>query len=147
LPSKYEKGSLLQKVLEPFAGAKKDEDGTLNYTLEDKEIALLVPSDEILMKELERFKESGEVWEVEDDDEDMFRMTLMKELEDSNSKFNEADFRDVFDKEINVFKKGDEYHYVTDLKDAYKDSLKLSTEAKIFQTIPDYYFWDIKVPL
>ena len=33
-----------------------------------------------------------------------------------------------------------------DLKDAYKHTLKKSLEDKIFDTIPDHYFWDIKKP-
>ena len=43
--------------------------------------------------------------------------------------------------------KGEKYDYIKDIKEAYKDSLKLSSEAKIFQTIPNHYFWDIKTPL
>lgn len=62
--------------------------GTLNYTIEDKELDLLIPSDDILMKELARFKENNEVWEVEQDEEDMFRLELLKELESSTTKFN-----------------------------------------------------------
>jgi len=33
-----------------------------------------------------------------------------------------------------------------DLKEAYKHTLKKSLEDKIFDSIPDHYFWDIKRP-
>ena len=32
------------------------------------------------------------------------------------------------------------------MKDAYKNSLSTTTEEKIFNTIPDHVFWDIKTP-
>jgi hypothetical protein len=32
------------------------------------------------------------------------------------------------------------------LKQAYRRSLKSSTEDKILASIPDHYFWDIKTP-
>lgn len=35
---RYEKGSLAQRMFDPMAGATKDEEGTLVYTVEDKEI-------------------------------------------------------------------------------------------------------------
>ena len=33
------------------------------------------------------------------------------------------------------------------MKDAYKNSLRTTTEEKILSTIPDHVFWDIKKPL
>ena len=67
---KYEKGTLLQRLFEPFAGAKKDENGTLLYTLEDKELAdHHLDNDEELRKEFEKVKEKGEVWELDEEDE------------------------------------------------------------------------------
>ena len=50
------------------------------------------------------------------------------------------------EEELSVFKKGEKYQFSKDLADAYKNSLKTSTEQKIFDRIPDYYFWDIKKP-
>lgn len=46
-----------------------------------------------------------------------------------------------------MFKDGEKYDYVKDVKDAYFRSLKTTTEDKIFDKIPDYIFWDIKVPV
>jgi len=55
------------------------------------------------------------------------------------------DFDKVLDKELGSFVK-DKYDYVRDLKDAYKNSLRTTSEQKILATIPDHVFWDIKTP-
>ena len=34
-PSKYPVGSLLQKIIDPFAGAPRDENGTILYTISE----------------------------------------------------------------------------------------------------------------
>lgn len=36
---KYAKGSLLQKMLDPMAGAVRQENGAILYTIEDKELS------------------------------------------------------------------------------------------------------------
>lgn len=83
---------------------------------------------------------------MDEEDEDSFRVAMMQELEENQSIFKAEDFQEVLDKELGVFKKGEKYNYVKDLKDAYNRSLKTSTEDKIFSTIPDHVFWDIKKP-
>ncbi len=50
------------------------------------------------------------------------------------------------DEEFSVFKNGQEYDYVTDLRDGFKNSLKKPLARRIFETIPDHVFWDIKKP-
>lgn len=70
----------------------------------------------------------------------------MNELEENNTGFNIADFHNELSKELGVFKEGEKYDFAKDLKDAYKISLKSDTEQKIFNTIPEHYFWDIKTP-
>lgn len=47
----YEKGSLMQKLLDPFAESKRDEEGTIIYTVEDKEMDSYRLADETFMKE------------------------------------------------------------------------------------------------
>jgi hypothetical protein len=37
-PPKYPVGSLLQKIIDPFAGASRDENGTILYTISEKEM-------------------------------------------------------------------------------------------------------------
>jgi hypothetical protein len=34
----YEKGSLMQRIMDPFAESKRDEEGSILYTVEDKEL-------------------------------------------------------------------------------------------------------------
>lgn len=38
---KYEKGSLMQRMFDPFAGAARAEDGAIEYTLDEKELSSL----------------------------------------------------------------------------------------------------------
>lgn len=37
-PSKYKRGSLMQRLLDPFAGAPRDEDGAIVYNLKEDEL-------------------------------------------------------------------------------------------------------------
>lgn len=50
LPSqgKYERGSLLQLILDPFAGGKRLENGALFYKVEDKELDPILRNEEKL---------------------------------------------------------------------------------------------------
>jgi len=52
----------------------------------------------------------------------------------------------VLDKEFSVFRTGDKYDFVRDLKDAFASGLERPANEKILDTIPDHAFWDIKVP-
>jgi hypothetical protein len=49
--------------------------------------------------------------------------------------------------EIGIFGEDEEYSYVKDLKDAYKNHQKKSLVDQIFEEIPDHAFYDIKTPL
>jgi hypothetical protein len=70
---------------------------------------------------------------------------LIAEMEE-NSPFTVDQFSDVLDKEFSVFKNGAKYDFVTDLRDAFATGLERSSAEKIFDTIPDHVFWDIKLP-
>jgi hypothetical protein len=52
---RYERGSLLQRVFDPLAGAVRDENGTLIYRLQDKEL-IGVDNEEKLRADYERLK-------------------------------------------------------------------------------------------
>lgn len=54
----YEKGSLLQKIIDPLAGAPVDGNGSIVYTVEDKELdeLLLFGNNEKLRTQYEAFK-------------------------------------------------------------------------------------------
>lgn len=87
-------------------------------------------------------KEKGESWEL-DEDEDKARIQLVKELEENIQGYSIKEWEDVIAKELGIFKE-DDYNFAKDLKHAYHRSLKTTTEQKIFDSIPDHYFWDIK---
>ena len=53
----------------------------------------------------------------------------------------------VLDRELGKFAPGEEYSYVKDMSKAYAKGLATSEAEKIFKTIPDHVFWDIKKPL
>lgn len=71
---------------------------------------------------------------------------MMAELEVRKTQADLDEFHASVDQELAIFQKGERYDYVKDLKDAYKDSLKATSEQRIFDTIPDHVFWDIKKP-
>ena len=74
----------------------------MHYTVEDKELELLIPSDDILRAELEKFKELNEVWELDEEDEDksivelaVFLSHADDLLEDSQKKLSKNDPRSL----------------------------------------------------
>jgi hypothetical protein len=71
---------------------------------------------------------------------------MLQELEEGVAGFKIEDFHTALDKELGIFNKDEKYSFVKDLKDAHASALKTSTEEKIFETIPDHVFWDIKKP-
>lgn len=142
---RYEKGSLLQRILDPLAGAEKQPNGALLYKFEDREIAKDI-EEERLRREFEKLKQfNEEPLEASEDDENDLRIQILKEMEEL-SPFTEAEFHDILDKELSVFKKGEKYDYVKDIRNAFSSGLQKPTAQKILETIPDHAFWDIKVP-
>ena len=73
------------------------------------------------------------------------RTAVYREIEKFNAEEYEASLK-YLDEQLSVFKEGEKYDYVKDLKDAFKDGLSRSTADKILDTIPLHAFWDIKVP-
>jgi hypothetical protein len=143
---RYERGSLLQRVFEPFAGARRLENSALFYKFEDKEVESVLQNEEKLRAEFERLTSNDEVWEVAEEDEDAMRASLLDEFA-RNSDFNIEEFEDILARELSVFKTGEKYDYVTDMKRAYSESLAQTSASKIFDTLPDHVFWDIKKPI
>ncbi len=47
---------------------------------------------------------------------------------------------------LGVVKEGEEYSYIEDMRDAYRNSLSTSLVDQIFEKIPDHAFYDIKTP-
>lgn len=141
----YKKGSLMQKIMDPLAGVTKDEDGALHYHVEDRELKW-IDNEEVLKAQYEKLKSASEVWDVDADDEDAFRLAMLQELEEGSSVFKIDDFAAILDKELAVFQQGEKYDFVKDLKEAYRNSLAQTKEDRIFATLPDHVFWDIKKP-
>lgn len=136
-------------MIDPFAGAPRDENGTIIYTVEEKELEelLMYGNEDKLRAQYEAFKGKNEAWDMDEEEEESFRMAMLQELEENTTIFKADDFEKILTKEFGVFKEGEKYDYVKDLKEAYKNSLKTTTEDKILATIPDHVFWDIKKPL
>jgi len=144
---KYEKGSLLQRMLDPFADSERDAQGTILLNVSQAEVDnFSCLDDEKLREQFAAAKAKEDVWDLDDEDEDAFRMALAQELTEDRAPFSVKDFDEVLTKEFGVFKEGEKYDYVKDLKNAYKDSLKTTAEQRILATIPDHVFWDIKTP-
>ena len=91
-------------------------------------------------------KSKQDVWDMDAEDEDSFRLAMLQELEEGTSGFSIEAFHEVLDKELGVFQKN-KYDYVKDLKEAHQASLATNLEDKILDTIPEHVFWDIKKPL
>lgn len=139
---RYERGSLKQRLFEPYAGAVRQPNGTNLVTLNDKDFRIEMKDyDEDLLKaEFESVKDVN-VCDVDEEDQDAMRIALVEEIGDL------SDWNEVLSRELGRFKKGEEYDYVTDMRRAYATGLATSDAQAIFRTIPDYVFWDIKKPL
>ena len=144
-PERYQRGSLLQKVFDPLAGAEKLENGALFYKVDEAELTN-IDNEEKLRAEWELLKAANSnVLEVPEDDQDELRMALLDEMEKA-SPFSEDEFNAILDKEFSVFKNGEEYDYVKDMRDAFATSLERPVAERILDTIPEHVFWDIKTP-
>ena len=56
------------------------------------------------------------------------------------------EFNEYLDQEFSIFKGDKRYDFVEDIKDALSESLSKCTAERIFNTLPNYFFWDIKRP-
>jgi hypothetical protein len=143
-PFKFEKGSLLQKIFDPLSTAQKLSNGAVFYNLTDSELGPSLPDEAQLKEEYEKVKAGGEV-EVSQDAETELRLAVLQEMDKSS--FSQDEFNEILDKEFSVFKIGEKYDYVKDLRSAFEKDLQKTNAQKIFETIPEHVFWDIKTPL
>ena len=72
----YPKGSLMQKIMDPLAGAFTDKDGAQHYHVEDKELKYL-DNESVLRAQYDKLKSAAEVWDVDEEDEDAFRLAML----------------------------------------------------------------------
>jgi hypothetical protein len=145
--SKYPRGSYLQRTFEPLAFVTKDENGSNFLELTEKDLAHLDLQDEQKAQELYRvFTEGREEFTPAElaDQSVIDRIVKVRDLA-ANETHEELDR--VMMQEILVMKEGQEYNFSQDMKELFRNHLKENSEVKIFKTIPDHYFWDIKKPL
>ena len=133
-------------MFDPLAGCERLPNGTIVYRVHDKELSIDTSDDTKLRAEWERLKlaNSG-VLEVSEEDMTELRGALLDEME-QNSPFTEEEFSAVLDKEFSVFKNGEKYDFVRDMKDAFASGLEKPAAERILDTIPEHAFWDIKTP-
>lgn len=81
----------------------------------------------------------------EEEDSAQLREELFAELDEAQLPIDA--WEKAFDRELSVFKKGEKYSYVKDMKNAFAHGQATSLESKILSTIPDHAFWDIKKPV
>ena len=56
-------------------------------------------------------------------------------------------FENALISEIHIFQDGQEYNFVEDLRSGFDEGLREPMAKKIFDTLPDHVFYDIKKPL
>ena len=90
---RYERGTLLQRALDPFSGAGRDENGTIILEVTDKDIAHEgVANDELLRAEWANLNSKDDVWDVDGEDENQIRIDLLEELENGKTDFEIKNF-------------------------------------------------------
>lgn len=130
-------------MFEPLANANKNADGTLVFQVEQGDLGGV--TEEAMRKQFERLNDqSNEVCEIGEEEEDEMRVSLLTEMEEAG--ISTEDFNEMLAKELNIFN-GDEYSFTKDLREGFDAGVSTSTADKIFDTLPDHVFWDIKRPL
>ena len=119
----------MQKIFDPFAGAPRAEDGAIEYTLHEKELASQNLNDDAALRELyDKMNSESEVMDIDPEDEEAWNNYLVEELDSKKGPFKVEEFRAVLDKELGVFQKGEKYDFVKDLASAYSESLSTPLE-------------------
>lgn len=139
---KYERGSMMQRVFEPLAGAVNISNGGLFMEIIDKDVAL--DCDEDKARKLYDLLKEDQLMEG-DDGSDELRIANTKS-QDLETYINTDSLRERMEKEFGLFLKGEKYSYVDDIRNAYQEDLATPMELKIIRTMPDHVFHDIKTP-
>jgi hypothetical protein len=71
-----------------------------------------------LRKEYEKYKNNSATVELSEDDENSLRVQVLDEIEKA-SLFDTDEFNKVLDSQFSVFKDGEKYDYVKDMKSAF----------------------------
>lgn len=142
---RYKRGSLAQRMFDPLATAQRLSNGSLFIEVTDAELKGHIWNDENTRKVYERLNDQSELEFGEDEAADA-RIALFAEFDAANAD-NADELNDMLAKELNIFQDGEDYNFVKDLRHGFDDGLRVSAADKIFATIPDHVFWDIKKPL
>lgn len=103
---KYERGSLMQLILDPFAGAERLPNGSLFYEVQDRELDSSLNNEEKLRAQYETLKANlDNPSEVSEEDMEELRLQALSELE-ALSPNTLDEFEELLDKELSVFQKG-----------------------------------------
>ena len=134
-------------LLDPFAGSRRLDNGALFYEAQDADFAESLGNEEQLRAEYAKLRDLNDTSiEVDESNLEELRIAVLQELERSAPKTLD-EFNEIMDKEFSIFKEGEKYDFVKDLKNAYEDGLAETQASKILDTIPAHAFWDIKTPL
>ena len=92
-------------MIDPFAGSQRDANGTILYTVEDKELneLMMYGDEEKLRSQYEAYKGKIEAWDMDEEEEESFRMAMLNELEENKTIFKADDFEKILTREFGVF--------------------------------------------
>lgn len=113
---------MAQRVFSPFQDAKMNKDGCIEYNIESSSLKRDFVNEESLRKQWEELKTSAtEPLEFEEDQAEEMRIAVMESIYEDAIPTDEWD--SIIDRELNIFKDGEKYDYVSDLRRGYKKSL------------------------
>ena len=138
---RYQRGSLAQRLFEPLASAKMDEDGTLVFDVAENELNFIAAASR------EQYECYLNQDELEFDPEEELETISAMFLEGNSVEIDKKAIEQAVMEELGIFKSEDEYSFVKDIREAFDDGLRTSLKDKIFDTLPDHVFYDIKKPL
>ena len=118
---RYERGSMKQRIFEPLAGARKLDNGTLFYEISEKEL-----QNELNETSLRStFEKLRDMEALEGDEEADIRLAMFDAMESQGVDLEEWD--KILARELNTFKDGEKYDYVTDLRRSFDEGVSTST--------------------
>ena len=81
---------------------------------------------------------------MEADDPNEVNAAMLDAIEASGYDLGEWD--EILSRELNTFKEGEKYDYVTDLRRTFNTEVSAPLSQKIFAKLPAHVFYDIKKP-
>lgn len=66
----------MQRVLDPWVGAERLEDGTLSMTLQDKDVNCFLAPEDHMKEQWELVKTWPEAWDIDADDPEALRVAI-----------------------------------------------------------------------